>query len=118
MVDDRYNSLKKKYDELLEENEYLRTKIRKLESQPNPIISLKISPSQSTQSKQQNGFHSERNSVDIPTNNIADGNSLINNFSPTNEKIFLFMSLFKGRNDVYAKKWQNKRDFQDLAPIA
>ena len=116
MVDDRYNSLKKKYDELLEENEYLRTKIRKLESQPNPTISLKTSPSQSTQSKQQNDVHPELNSVDIPTNNIADGTNLVNNFSPINEKIFLFMSLFKGRNDVYAKKWQNKKGFSGYSP--
>ena len=116
MVDDRYNSLKKKYDELLEENEYLRTKIRKLESQPNPTISLKTSPSQSTQSKQQNDVHSELNSVAIPTNNITDVTSLINNFSPTNEKIFLFMSLFKGRNDVYAKKWQNKKGVSGFSP--
>ena len=116
MVDDRYNSLKKKYDELLEENEYLRTKIRKLESQPNPTISLKTSPSQSTQSKQQNDVHSELNSVAIPTNNITDVTSLINNFSPTDEKIFLFMSLFKGRNDVYAKKWQNKKGVSGFSP--
>jgi len=116
MVDDKYNSLKKKYDELLEENEYLKAKIRKLEFQPNPTNSLKTTPIQGTQSKQQKGFHPELNSVDIPTNNIADGTNLVNNFSPINEKIFLFMSLFKGRNDVYAKKWQNKKGFSGYSP--
>ena len=35
MTDDRYNSLKKKYNALLEENESLRAKIRELESQQN-----------------------------------------------------------------------------------
>ena len=116
MVDDKYNSLKKKYDELLEENEYLKAKIRKLEFQPNPTNSLKTTPIQGTQSKQQKGFHPELNSVAISTNNIADGTNLVNNFSPINEKIFLFMSLFKGRNDVYAKKWQNKKGVSGYSP--
>jgi len=116
MVDDSYNSLKKKYDELLEENEYLRAKIRKLEFQANPTSSLKTNPIQSTQSKQENGFHPELKSVDILKNNVADGNSLVNNFSSINEKIFLFMSLFKGRNDVYAKKWRNKKGFSGYSP--
>ncbi|ACN13503.1 putative DNA helicase (D10 protein) [Desulforapulum autotrophicum HRM2] len=116
MTDDRYNSLKKKYDELLEENEYLRAKIRKLESHPNPASYIKTSPVQSTQSEQQNGFHPELNSVDILINNAADDTSLINNFSSINEKIILFMSLFKGRNDVYAKKWQNKKGFSGYSP--
>jgi len=116
MTDDKYNSLKRKYDELLEENEHLRAKIRKLESQLNPAGCIKTSPVQNTQSKQQNGFHLEQNSADILTNNVADSTSIINNFSSINEKIFLFMSLFKGRNDVYAKKWQNKKGFSGYSP--
>ncbi|MDY6792639.1 MAG: DEAD/DEAH box helicase family protein [Thermodesulfobacteriota bacterium] len=32
----------------------------------------------------------------------------IDNQSDTFSKIHLFMSLFKGRNDVYAKRWENK----------
>ena len=52
MTDDRYNSLKKKYDALLEENEHLRAKILKLESQPNSASHIKTNLVQSTQSKQ------------------------------------------------------------------
>ena len=33
----------------------------------------------------------------------------INKLSDPNEKIKLFMSLFKGRDDVYAKRWENKK---------
>ncbi len=32
----------------------------------------------------------------------------VSNTSDSNSKISLFMSLFKGRNDVYAKQWENK----------
>ena len=33
----------------------------------------------------------------------------VNNSSNSTSKIKLFMSLFKGRDDVYAKKWENKK---------
>lgn len=33
----------------------------------------------------------------------------IDKFSDTREKITLFMSLFKGRDDVYAKRWENPK---------
>ena len=52
MSDNRYDKLKKKYDTLLEENEYLREKIRKSEFQHNPATSLRLSPIQNTQQKQ------------------------------------------------------------------
>ena len=35
--------------------------------------------------------------------------SSVNNRSDSISKIRLFMSLFKGRDDVYAKKWENKK---------
>ena len=37
------------------------------------------------------------------------GNSMINNHSPTTEKVALFRSLFRGREDVYSKRWENAR---------
>ena len=33
----------------------------------------------------------------------------INNNSDAGEKVRLFMSLFKGRDDVYAKRWESKQ---------
>ncbi len=114
MSDDRYNNLKKKYNALVEENEYLKVKIRELESQQNTTSSLYVSPVENTQSKQREEFDSDLISSSV--NNIIFGANPINQYSPTNEKILLFISLFKGRNDVYAKKWQNKKGFSGYSP--
>ena len=37
--------------------------------------------------------------------------------SDPTEKIRLFMSLFKGREDVYAKRWQNREGIAGYAPV-
>jgi len=42
-------------------------------------------------------------------NEILSANSSINKHSPPNEKIDLFMSLFRGRTDVYAKRCYSKK---------
>ena len=41
----------------------------------------------------------------------------LKNFTNPSEKISLFMSLFKGRDDVYAKRWQSKDDRSGYAPF-
>jgi superfamily II DNA or RNA helicase len=41
----------------------------------------------------------------------------LKNFTNASEKISLFMSLFKGREDVYAKRWQSKDDRSGYAPF-
>ena len=41
----------------------------------------------------------------------------INQSSPTVDKIQLFMSLFHGRNDVYAQRWQNKNSQSGYSPV-
>ena len=97
MTGDRYDSLKKKYDELLKENEHLRAKVSKLESLKDFGTSLKTKPVQSTQSKHENDFHPDLKSVSSSENNVICDTGSINKYSPTNEKISLFMSLFKGR---------------------
>jgi len=117
MNDDKYDNLKKKYDSLVGENKYLREKIRKFESQQNYTPSLKECPNQSTQQKQIAVFGPDLKFVNSPEDIDIFGNNPINQYSVTNEKVSLFMSLFKDRNDVYAKKWQIKRDFQDIVPI-
>ncbi len=45
--------------------------------------------------------------ADEPTDSTSFSD--INNTSDSISKIKLFMSLFKGRDDVYAKKWENKK---------
>lgn len=116
MSDDRYDNLKKKYDALLEENEDLKAKIRKFESQQDSPISPKASPVQNTQSKLIDKLDFDLKSIASPANNIICGDNSVNQFSPINEKNLLFMSLFKGRNDVYAKKWENKKGFSGYSP--
>jgi hypothetical protein len=108
----RYNNLKKKYDVLLEENEYLKAKIRKLESQQDLIsICHEISPIQDTLFQQKSELVSDQKPAGISAIDIRCDDKSVNQYSPTDEKVSLFMSLFKGRNDVYAKKWQNKKGF-------
>jgi superfamily II DNA or RNA helicase len=44
-----------------------------------------------------------------PSNKPSDAKEAINNHSPPETKIALFRSLFKGREDVYAKRYDNKK---------
>jgi hypothetical protein len=41
----------------------------------------------------------------------------LKDFANPSDKISLFMSLFKGRNDVYAKRWQSKDGRSGYAPV-
>ncbi|MGA3282543.1 MAG: DEAD/DEAH box helicase family protein [Smithella sp.] len=43
--------------------------------------------------------------------------SALKDFANTADKISLFMSLFKGRYDVYAKRWQSKDGRSGYAPV-
>lgn len=43
--------------------------------------------------------------------------SALKNFTNSAEKISLFISLFKGRDDVYAKRWQSKDGRSGYAPV-
>ncbi|MDD3927763.1 MAG: DEAD/DEAH box helicase family protein [bacterium] len=43
--------------------------------------------------------------------------SRINGLSDPQDKIKLFMSLFKGRDDVYAKRWQNRKGQSGYSPV-
>ena len=43
--------------------------------------------------------------------------SALKNFTNSAEKISLFMSLFKGRDDVYAKRWQSRDGRSGYAPV-
>jgi superfamily II DNA or RNA helicase len=43
--------------------------------------------------------------------------SALKDFANTADKISLFMSLFKGRDDVYAKRWQSKDGRSGYAPV-
>ena len=96
-----YNELLKKYQLLQTENNLLREEINRLKFQlgipEQPGIPFDFSKPES--------------SPEVIKENYSDTESslAINNFSAPEEKIKLFMSLFKGRDEVYAKRWENKK---------
>lgn len=46
-----------------------------------------------------------------------NGSEQVTNSSSPQEKINLFISLFKGRDDVYARRWQNKEGKTGYSPV-
>ncbi|MBA4411600.1 MAG: DEAD/DEAH box helicase family protein [Bacteroidota bacterium] len=92
-----FKELQEKYQELLKENESLKGKIKSLNDKlgieelvvhlHQPITEIVESPP----------LQAEIFNLSITVNKKSD----------SNEKIMLFMSLFRGRDDVYAKRWEN-----------
>lgn len=52
----------------------------------------------------------------VLSDRLSDQEQVTNNSSPE-EKINLFKSLFRGRDDVYAKRWQNKEGKSGYSPV-
>lgn len=46
-----------------------------------------------------------------------DTTSEFNKYSPKEEKLRLYMSLFKGREDVYAKRWESREGKKGYTPV-
>lgn len=119
MVTDKINdlSLLNKYQDLLIENDKLKAENKRLKAQLkiiNPssgVASTTEMPAAVSDDKEE---ISSKNPLDIPTQ--PEHISVINQNSKSNEKIKLFMSFFKGRDDVYAKRWQNKEGKSGYAP--
>ena len=91
---EKYNLLLSENSRLMKENARLKVQLGITKCMPseNPIA-------EST---------TEKNMID---DEPADTTTFshVNNTSDSISKIKLFMSLFKGRDDVYAKKWENKK---------
>ena len=89
---EKYNILLSENNRLSEENKRLKAKLGETQLVPNSSIS---------------DIAAEQVILDDkPTDDFPF--SEINNKSDSILKIKLFMSLFKGRDDVYATKWVNK----------
>ena len=89
---EKYNILLSENNRLSEENKRLKAKLGEIKSDPEIIIN-NIAAEQT--------ILEDKSTDDFPF-------SEINNKSDSVSKIKLFMSLFKGRDDVYATKWVNK----------
>ena len=90
---EKYKILLGEVNHLTEENNELKSQIGLLRSQLAQGSGITIKP--------------ENNYLeDDPINSVIYSD--VNNSSDSLTKIRLFMSLFKGRSDVYAKRWENK----------
>jgi len=96
-----YDQLFEKYQALLMENDNLKKEINKLKAQlcmEAPVAN----PDEISLGK----FKVEKDETEETRQDLP---STIDNLSDPLEKIKLFMSLFRGRNDVYAKRWENHK---------
>ncbi len=93
--------LYEKYQALLAENNLLREEIRQLKARlrdgSSPAPALIPQNTHSAETKR-DGLTSEFQCL-----------SIVNNNSDTGGKIGFFLSLFKGRDDVYARRWENRK---------
>jgi hypothetical protein len=96
-----YKELFEKYQLLLTENNNLREEIKSLKAQlcieESEVVADEMSEHKSEPKTLDQESYSQVLSSDI------------NNNSESIEKIKLFMSLFRGREDVYAKRWENAK---------
>ncbi len=102
-----YNELEKKYQQLLTENKRLKALIDNYRS----YLSLPIQFSQEISEQQAHLSPPEKHSAQSGTSKST------NKFSTTEAKINIFMSLFKGRQDVYAKRWQSTAGKSGYSPV-
>ena len=102
-----YNELYEKYNELMEENKRLRIENNNFrEKLELPLLTYGISDDVSV-------------SKDIKDSLPVQSTELkhITNISTPQDKIKLYMSLFRGREDVYAKRWQSKEGKSGYSPV-
>ena len=106
-----HNELHIKYQALLAENTCLKTEIKQLKAQ------LGITELQETVVNEIKTNHAQTQTAEKHNNSSKEFNSKLNKYSGNKEKIDLFMSLFRGRDDVYAKRWENKAAKSGYAPV-
>ncbi|MCM1566199.1 MAG: hypothetical protein NC238_09685 [Dehalobacter sp.] len=90
-----YKELYRKYQKLLEENKRLRMENEDFKIQLG--LTLPVFGSET---------HAVQEDQELPDQ--FNGSGQVTNSSSPQYKINLFMSLFRGRDDVYEKRWQNK----------
>ncbi|MBC7963054.1 MAG: hypothetical protein H7Y05_08930 [Steroidobacteraceae bacterium] len=91
--------LQKKYQLLLAENRLLTEELNAFKS-GSSVTELKR--------QEEPDFPRKPESI-IQTSVVESSPTNISNSSESADKIRLFISLFKGRDDVYAKRWDSKK---------
>ncbi|MCF6249581.1 MAG: DEAD/DEAH box helicase family protein, partial [Desulfobacula sp.] len=118
MKTSKYDELKIKYEALLEENKCLKAKIREFKSNFKVIIPHdKARQPMETLFQELEGPISKQQSDTTTLNDNFPNDKPVTRRSQNHEKIAFFMSLFRGRKEVYAKKWQNKKGFSGYSPV-
>ena len=106
-----YRELLEKYNLLLDEN-------RRLTKENDWLKSQLVMPTEYKPSE--NPIPESSTEKDRVDDEAGDTTTLsgVDNTSESSAKIRLFMSLFKGRDDVYAKKWENtKKATSGYSPV-
>lgn len=103
-----YDELYKKYIRLQKENEYLRNENIKLNNLVNMIQRNEFSNNIQEKLVQ---------TIEKPTPIKNPIEALVNNNSRPDDKIKLFNSLFRGRSDVYAKRWEKSDGKGGYSPL-
>lgn len=107
-----YDELYKKYLKLQKENEHLKNENTRLNDLFNLIHKKKLQTKSIEKIQKEN--------IEIPkmisSLETSLGNGVNNNSNP-DDKINLFISLFKGRTDVYAKRWEKSDGKGGYSPV-
>jgi hypothetical protein len=103
-----FKELFEKYQTLLTENKNLREEIK---NQREEIKSLKAQLGiEESQGNPDDIFeHKPEPEISEQNHSAQVLDPSVNNGSDSVEKIKLFMSLFRGRDDVYAERWENSK---------
>lgn len=97
-----------------EEKTYLLTAIIELEARLKELDVERNKIERELQALQARLSRTEQTPANVEN---SDTGSAINNFSPLTDKISLFRSLFRGREDVYPKLWVSKTGNAGYSPV-
>ncbi|KAA3655881.1 MAG: helicase, partial [Calditrichaeota bacterium] len=98
-----FDALLQKYHNLLKETQELKAELQKYRSRFGLLDDA--------------GEKISRKTDHIPPEIQSPRSNQINKFSSPETKIEIFLSLFKGRQDVYAKRWQNQSGKSGYSPV-
>jgi len=95
------------YRNLLEKNNDLLEEVKRL-TKENSLLKAQLGLTESELSPNITSEIITKNNIPADELICRKSFSDVDNKSDTSSKIRLFMSLFRGRDDVYAKRWENK----------